>query len=85
VPHFVDSKDVGLIQLADFICYFLRRHIESSRGGTVPARYKDEEEKVARWIGQAFNQSLPKSATYMAKGRCDTAELFYKYAPSCIL
>ena len=24
VPHFVDSKDVGLIQLADFICFFFK-------------------------------------------------------------
>ena len=25
VPHFVDSKDVGLIQLADFICFFFTK------------------------------------------------------------
>ena len=43
VPHFVDSKAVGLIQLADFICFFLRKHIELTLGYTKPA-YKDEVE-----------------------------------------
>jgi hypothetical protein len=41
VPHFVDSRDVGLIQLADFICFFLRKHIELQLGLVTPA-YRDE-------------------------------------------
>ncbi|MFV2058173.1 MAG: DUF3800 domain-containing protein, partial [Thiohalomonadales bacterium] len=28
VPHFVDSQEVGLIQLADFLCFFMRKYIE---------------------------------------------------------
>lgn len=42
VPHFVDSKQVGLIQLADFLCYFLRRHIEFSLA-LRPPKYQGEE------------------------------------------
>jgi hypothetical protein len=84
VPHFVDSRDVGLIQLADFICFFLRKHIELQLGLAKPA-YKDEIVRVEAWAKQILAQSIPKSCVYLSKGRCEAAELFYKYAPECIL
>jgi hypothetical protein len=83
VPHFVDSKDVGLIQLADFICFFLRKHIELSMGYTEPA-YRDEVEKVGRWSEKIFGQAIPKRNIYLNRGRCDCADLFYRYAPAII-
>lgn len=84
VPHFVDSKDVGLIQLADFICFFLRKHIELQLGLAKPA-YKDEIDKVKTWATQIIEQAIPKSCVFLSKGRCEAADLFYKYAPECIL
>lgn len=84
VPHFVDSKEVGLIQLADFICFFLRKHIELTLGYTKPA-YKDEAAKVADWAKQIFEQTISKSCIYLSRGRCEAAELFCKYAPECVL
>lgn len=84
VPHFVDSKEVGLIQLADFICFFLRKHIELQLGFAQPA-YNDEIAKVKAWAYQILTQSIPKSCVYLSKGRCEAAELFYKYAPECLL
>ena len=84
VPHFVDSKEVGLIQLADFICFFLRKHIELTLGFVKPA-YKDEIAKVSAWANQIFDQTIAKSCIYLSKGRCDAAELFCKYAPECVL
>lgn len=84
VPHFVDSQDVGLIQLADFLCYFLRRYIEIKEDA-VPPRYADEETKVTAWVAQALNQSIPKSAIYLSHGRCQCSDLFHRYAPACIL
>lgn len=84
VPHFVDSKEVGLIQLADFICFFLRKHIELQLGYTKPA-YKGEITKVSGWVDQIIAQSIPKSCMYLSRGRCDAAELFCRYAPECIL
>lgn len=84
VPHFVDSRDVGLIQLADFLCYFFRRHIEIQEGA-VPPRYHDEEEKVSNWVQQALNQSVAKSNIFKSRSRCNAEDLFYRYAPSCIL
>lgn len=83
VPHFVDSKQVGLIQLADFICFFLRKNIELQQNLVKPA-YSDEKEKVAGWTDLIINQSIPKGNIYLKKGRCDCAELFYKYAPEII-
>lgn len=84
VPHFVDSRDVGLIQLADFVCFFLRKHIELQTGLTTPA-YTDEVERVSAWAVQALAQSIPKANMYLSKGRCEAADLFYRYAPEVIL
>ena len=83
VPHFVDSKDVGLIQLADFICFFLRKYIELNMKYSTPD-YKDEIEKVNSWAGLILNQSIPKRNIFLNRGRCSTADLFYKYAPELV-
>ena len=84
VPHFVDSQDVGLIQLADFLCFFLRRYIELSMGLRDPD-YKDEISKVTRWTQMMFEKSIPKSCIYLKRGRCECSELFYKYAPEILI
>ncbi len=84
VPHFVDSKDVGLIQLADFICFFLRKHIELQMEYAEPS-YRDEKKKVSEWADLILKQSIPKSNCYLARGRCACADLFCKYAPDIIL
>lgn len=83
VPHFVDSRDVGLIQLADFICFFLRKYIELQMGHIDP-EYDDELEKANIWANQILNQLIPKNNIYMSRGRCECADLFYKYAPSVL-
>lgn len=83
VPHFVDSKDVGLIQLADFLCFFLRKFIELRMGYSTPV-YDSEIEKVNNWAELILNQSIPRRNIFINRGRCATAELFYKYAPALI-
>ena len=47
VPYFGDSQEVSLLQVADFLAFFLRRYIEIQEG-LVPPRYEDEEEKHLR-------------------------------------
>lgn len=84
VPHFVDSKDVGLIQLADFICYFLRKYIELEMG-YIDEEYTNEKEKVGNWANLILNQRIPKSNMYLSRGRCECADLFCRYAPEIIL
>lgn len=84
VPYFVDSQEVGLIQVADFISFFMRRFIEIREGAVQPG-YADEGERLNGWMDIAFRRSLPKSVIYPSRGRCACADLFYRCAPQCIL
>lgn len=82
VPYFANSKYVGLIQMADFSAFFLRRYIEI-KTMAVPSKYKEEEEKIDDWIELLCRRSIA-SATYPKKGRSAPAELFWSLAPDCI-
>jgi hypothetical protein len=82
-PYFADSKHVGLIQVADFVSFFLRRYIEIKMG--IIAEYGDETKKIEDWVNIALKQTIPTSSIYLKKGRCDCADLFYRYAPPCLL
>ncbi len=83
VPYFGDSRHVGLIQVADFVSFFLRKHIEIQMG--IPSDYEDEPSRIEGWAMTALAQSIDKSAIYLSKGRCTCADLFRRYAPSCLL
>ena len=83
VPHFVDSAHVGMIQLADCISYFLRRHVEIQEGA-IPPKYDGEETAVREWCDLAMGQSIPLSAIYPKNGRCDAADYFYQIAPATV-
>jgi len=84
VPYFVDSCHVGLIQVADLISYFLRRHIEIQEG-VIPPRYDGENRLVTGWAEMVLSQSIPKQRMYPTRGRCECADLFWRYAPACIV
>ena len=84
VPHFVDSKKVGLIQLADFVCFFLRKYLELNMGFAEPA-YEDEIEKVNDWTEKILNRSIPENNLYLRRGRCECSQLFCFYAPDVII
>lgn len=79
VPYFGDSKEVHLIQVADFVAYFLRRHAEMV-SGHVAARYPDEEDRVGGWMAQLKSRLVPSRFVYPATGRCECADLFWKHA-----
>ena len=80
VPHFVDSRDVGLIQLSDFICFFLRKYLELGMGYIKP-EYDDEQIKVNRWAQTLLGTAIAKRNIYISRGRCSCADLFYRYSP----
>ncbi|MBA7706741.1 hypothetical protein ES703_115598 [subsurface metagenome] len=82
IPYFTDSKHVGLIQLADFISFFLRRYVELQQG--VKSDYEDEQDKIALWGDIALSQSISPAAIYPSIGRCECANFFYRYAPACL-
>lgn len=83
-PYFGDSKEVGMIQVADFVAYFLRKYIEIEEGSS-SAKYAGEEEKVRDWAKLISNRSIGKNHIYPTKGRCKCASLFYDLAPNSII
>jgi hypothetical protein len=83
VPYFGDSRHVGLIQLVDFVSFFIRKYVEIKTG--TPPDYVDEPRLIEEWAQIALKQSIPSSSIYLKIGRCDCADLFYRYAPSCLL
>lgn len=83
IPYFTDSKHVGLIQLADFICFFLRRYVELQEG--IKPDYEDELDKIVFWGDTALSQSIPLSSIYPSRRRrCECADFFCRYAPACL-
>lgn len=83
VPYFVDSEYVGLIQVADFVSFFVRKHIEIADGNRSPD-YPDESSKLSKWFGEIKKLLIPSAHLHLKHGRCECAELFYKYAPDTI-
>jgi hypothetical protein len=83
VPYFADSKHIGLIQLADFVSFFLRKYIEIKMG--IPPDYQDEPSFIDKWANVALSRAISTSVIYPKIGRCECAELFYRYAPACLL
>ncbi|MDD5095722.1 MAG: DUF3800 domain-containing protein, partial [Dehalococcoidia bacterium] len=81
-PYFADSRDVPLLQVADFVAFFLRRHAELETGDS--ERYVGERDQVRRWAESALQRSI-SSASYPKRGRGACADMFYTYAPACAL
>jgi hypothetical protein len=84
VPHFVDSKHVPLVQVADLLAYLLRRHFELETGVSGPS-YDDEQEKVAAWSDKILEQSIPKAHIFPKKGITEATQFFRRLAPNCCL
>ena len=82
VPYFGDSREVGLIQLADFMCFILRRYAEI-KSGLVGPKYDDEDEKIEKWTKIFASRSIGKRFIY-PHGRDYAENLFYNVAPQCI-
>lgn len=80
VPYFVDSRFVGLVQLADFVSFFLRKHIELEEGARQPD-YAGERQKLAGWTESISARSIGRQYHYPTQLRCPAAQLIYDYAP----
>jgi hypothetical protein len=83
VPYWGDSERVSLVQVADFICYFVRRYVEIKED-RIPPKYDGEAIKLDEWFETIKKSSMPSSIMYPSRGRCEVAELYYNLAPSCI-
>lgn len=82
-PYFADSIHVPMIQVADFLAYFLRRYVELEEK-LVPSKYPEEEEKIRMWVGKLGLRCIGYNHIYPVKGRCSTADTFYSYCPSSL-
>ena len=80
VPHFVDSHKVGLVQLADCLSFVLRNHLELSEGKRQP-KYQGEVQRLSEWADLVLGQCISWVNIYPKKGRCQAADLFYRYSP----
>jgi hypothetical protein len=83
VPHFVDSKEVALIQLADFLCFFLRKNIELTEGHTVP-KFENEASIIKPYAVYIMKLAIPKTNIFLNRGRCPAGDYFYKFAPETV-
>lgn len=81
-PYFADSRDVPLLQVADFVAYFLRRYVELQGGDA--ERYGGERDQIGGWARQAIERAIPRSAIYPKRSRCACADTFFTYAPACL-
>lgn len=82
-PYFADSKNVVLLQVADFLAYFVRRHIEICENA-IPEKYAGEAQKVKGWFKKIVGRSIPYQSMYPKRQRCPTAELFWNIAPESV-
>lgn len=82
-PYFADSKNVGLLQVADFLAYFVRRYIEIQENA-IPEKYDGEAAKVKDWFRKIKARTLPYNCMYPKRQRCATAEIFWSLAPPSI-
>jgi hypothetical protein len=83
VPYFADSKDVALLQVADFIAYFLRKYAEIEEGHSAP-QYPDEYPRVSGWVQLLASRSIGLNHIYPAKGRDATTDIFYRLCPDSL-
>jgi hypothetical protein len=83
VPYFGDSKEIGLIQVADVAAFFLRRYAEIKEG-LIPAKYAGEEQRVTQWMEEFAALSIGRPHIYCQRGRSWSQELFFDNAPKSI-
>jgi hypothetical protein len=83
VPYFADSEDVALIQLADFLAFFLRRYAEIKEN-LVLAKYADEVQRIDGWMTSIADLSIGSSFIYPKRGRNGAEELFFRNASASI-
>ena len=83
VPYFGDSKELPLIQVADFFAFLLRRYAEIQEN-LVPPRYTDEAERVTGWVNHLKDRSIGSAHIYPRRQRNEAQDLFYRYAAPSI-
>jgi len=80
VPYFADSREVGLLQVADFAAFFLRRYAELQEPQE-SEKYAGERQQVAEWASMLAQRAIDRRHVYSRSSRNEAAELFWSCAP----
>ena len=83
VPYFGDSREVGLLQVADFAAFFFRRYAELSVSGS-EERFTGERNQIEEWARLLSERAIEGRHVFPKKNRSDAAELFWRFAPESI-
>lgn len=83
VPTFDNSKHLELLQVADFMAFFLRRYAELKEHVGKPP-YEGEEQLLEQWVDKLRERRIPRSHIYLTRGRNYAQDIFYNYAPCSI-
>jgi len=81
VPHFVDSEQVLLIQVADLMTLILRRHLELEEGGELE-NYAGERTQISDWTERIMGRSINRSMMYPRRNLCEAAIYFRGFVPN---
>lgn len=83
VPFFADSKLLPLIQIADLICYILRRYAEL-KDYNKEEKCEGELACYEGWVDEIKGMFIPSSHRYIKKGACKTSQFFTALAPDSL-
>lgn len=83
MPNFSDSKKLPLIQVADFLAFFLRRYAELEEGCS-EEQYEGERERISGWAKQIADRAIDRAHVYPKTKRNEAQEYFYRLAPESI-
>ena len=84
VPFYADSKLLPLIQLADLICFILRRYAEL-KDYDASENCDGELDRYEVWVGMIKRLCINRSHRYMKQKPDDTSKFFASLAPKCLL
>jgi len=83
VPFFADSKLLPLIQIADLICFILRRYAELKDYGA-EEKCAGELAHYKRWIDMIKPLCIDRSHRYRKQKPCDASRFFSSLAPKSL-
>lgn len=83
MPNFSDSRKLPLIQVADFLAFFLRRYAELS-DCLSEDDYDGERDRVTEWVYRIAERSIPLAHVYPRQRKTEAQSLFYDLASPSI-
>ena len=83
VPFYAESHHVPLVQVADLVCYILRRFTDLRDYGSQD-RYPGESDRYEGWVSKIKRRCISRSHRYQKSQVSDTARFFNDLAPNCL-